>query len=352
VLHGKLPTDVLESLVFTRLGRKDPDLVLGPGTGRDAALIRIGESILVASTDPITGSIEDVGWLSVHVNANDIATFGVAPRWFFASIMLPSGSAEVDIGPIMEQIDDASKSLGIAVAGGHTEVTGGTDRPIVAGFMLGITREGQYVTSSGAQPGDSIIITKTVGLEGTAILAAEGAEVLSGAIGQPMLGEARRLRNEISVVREGLAAFKTGYVTAMHDPTEGGLAGGVHEVCDASDVGFEMDLDAVPIHPSTASICRELDINPLELISSGCMIVTCNANHADEVIGRIKKDGIEARVIGTIVQDRSKREVVSGKSRSTLPRPITDALWGALTKIETLRSPSQRRARRRSRPRW
>ncbi len=255
MLHGKLPPDVLERLVFTRLGSKDPDLILGPGTGRDAALIRIGDNILVASTDPITGSIEDVGWLSVHVNANDIATFGVTPRWFFASLMVPSGSTVADVGRIMEQIDEASKPLGIAVAGGHTEFTGGIDRPIVAGFMLGITREGQYVTSAGAQPSDSIVITKTIGLEGTAILAAEGAKVLSRRVSERVLADARRLREQISVVKEGLAAFETGHVTAMHDPTEGGFAGGIHEVCDASGVGFEMDLDAIPIHPSTLSIC-------------------------------------------------------------------------------------------------
>jgi hydrogenase maturation factor len=352
MLHGKLPPDVLERLVFTRLGTKDPDLVLGPGTGRDAALIRVGENLLVASTDPITGSIEDVGWLSVHVNANDIATFGVAPRWFFASIMLPSGSATTDIGRIMEQIDDASKSLGIAVAGGHTEITGGTDRPIVAGFMLGVTREGQYVTSAGARPGDSIIITKTIGLEGTAILAAEGAEVLSPRVGKRVLEDARQLREEISVVKEGLAAFQTGFVTAMHDPTEGGFAGGLHEVCDASNVGFEIDRDVLPIHPATVSICHELDINPVELISSGCMVMTCNASHAEEVIRKIKGVGVEARVIGSIARDRRRRVVMSGKKGSTLVRPATDALWSALTKIETLRSPSEDQAVRRSRPRW
>jgi hydrogenase maturation factor len=351
MLHGKLPPDALERLVFTRLGQKDPDLILGPGTGRDAALIRIGESIIVASTDPITGSIEDIGWLSVHVNANDIATFGVAPRWFFVSIMLPSGSGGAEVGRIMEQIDDAAKSLGITVAGGHTEVTGGIDRPIVAGFMLGVTSEGRYVTSSGAHPGDSIILTKTVGIEGTAIIAAEGAAVLARRVGERVLSDARSLRSQISVVGEGLAAFETGYVTAMHDPTEGGLAGGIHEICDASGVGFEIDLDAIPIHPSTQSICRELDINVLELISSGCMILTCDSGHSSDVIERIKMAGVEARVIGSIVQDRNQRDSISGQRRNTLARPSTDALWHALTMLKTGRSPSRSPAEHRSRSR-
>ncbi|MEE9353564.1 MAG: AIR synthase related protein, partial [Candidatus Thorarchaeota archaeon] len=240
MLPGKIPPDILERLVFTHLGRSDPDLILGPGIGQDASLIRIGNRVIVASTDPITGSIEDIGWLAVHINANDVATFGVAPRWFLTSIMLPVGSTAAEVGRIMSQIDSAAKTLGITVAGGHTEITEGVEKPIVAGFMLGETSEGDYVTSSGAQPGNAIIITKTVGIEGTAILAAEGREVLSRELDATVLDEALALRCQISVVSEGLSAFKTGHLTAMHDPTEGGLAGGLHELCDASGVGFEV----------------------------------------------------------------------------------------------------------------
>ncbi|MCK4483282.1 MAG: hydrogenase, partial [Candidatus Thorarchaeota archaeon] len=121
MLPGKIPPDVLERLVFTHLGRSDPDLILGPGIGQDASLIRIGNRVIVASTDPITGSIEDIGWLAVHINANDVATFGVAPRWFLTSIMLPVGSTAAEVGRIMSQIDIAAMTLGITVAGGRTE---------------------------------------------------------------------------------------------------------------------------------------------------------------------------------------------------------------------------------------
>jgi thiamin-phosphate kinase len=334
MMPGKVPSDLLEALVFNHLGGKDSDIVLGPGIGQDASLLRVGDNIIVASTDPITGSVEEVGWLAVHVNANDIATFGVAPRWFLTSIMLPSGCAEEEIGRIMSQIDDAARSLGISVVGGHTEITEGIEHAIVAGFMIGITSEGKYVTSSGAQTGDRIILTKSIGIEGTAILASEGAEFLQRTLDEESVRIAQLLREQISVVKEGLVAFQTGHLTAMHDPTEGGLSGGIHEICDASRVGFEIDLAKVPIHPVTQMVCDVLETNVMELISSGCMIMTCKAEAAGGVIRAIEEEGIPASDIGMICKDTDRRVYIDNGIEVTLERPETDALWAALKKLK------------------
>lgn len=334
LLPGKVPPELLERLVFKHLGKHDPDLLLGPGIGQDASLLKIGDYVVVASTDPITGSIEDVGWLAVHINANDVATFGVSPRWFLTSIMLPEGCSEADLERITSQIGEAASSLDITVVGGHTEITEGLDRPIVAGFMIGITQQGEYVTSTGAKPGDVIILTKTVGIEGTAIIATEGASTLAKQIPQTILSEAKALRTQISVVKEGISAFQTGYITAMHDPTEGGLSGGIHELCDASNVGFEINADNIPIHPATRKVCEVLDVNVMELISSGCMVMTCDSEHSSDVIKAIESKGVQARVIGKIMEDKNIRLVHTDVGSSQLQRPKTDALWNALKKVD------------------
>lgn len=330
MLPGKVPPEMLKELVFTHLGKKDPDLILGPGIGQDACLIRFGDRILVAATDPITGSIEDAGWLSVHVNANDIATFGVAPRWFLNSIMLPETSGEDDLAKIMQQIHQAAASLGISVAGGHTEITQGLDRPIIAGFMLGLTEPEKYVTSSGAETEDTIIMTKTAAIEGTAILASEGRKYLSEAISKDLVENAIQIRDSISVVEEGITAFQTGHVTAMHDPTEGGIAGGLHEMCDASGVGFKVNLERIPLHPATTEICDILGVNWPNLISSGCMLITCSSAHAEEVVHEIEKKGVQATIIGKIVDDSTTRLLVEDGEYTHVKRYDSDALWGAL----------------------
>ncbi|UCH03462.1 MAG: AIR synthase family protein [Candidatus Thorarchaeota archaeon] len=333
MLPGKIPPDVLKTLVFSHLGSYDPDIILGPAVGEDASLIQIGENVVVAATDPITGSIEDIGWLAVHINANDIATFGVAPRWFLVSILLPPASSPDDLARIMEQINRASESLGISVAGGHTEITEGIDRPILTGFMMGITSPGGYVTSAGARTGDHIIMTKTAAIEGTAILATEGEEILSARLGKNVVSDACEMRGQISVVKEGVTAFGTGYLTAMHDPTEGGLSGGLHELCDASDVGFRIDLDRIPVHDVTRQVCDMLSIDFMELISSGCMLMTCDPDHSEDVVSALHSVGVLATVIGTIESESKDRTFMSKGEVKPLPRPSTDALWHALNRL-------------------
>ena len=333
LIPGKVPPEVLSRIVFSRLGKTDKDLLLGPAIGEDASLIRIGNSVIVASTDPITGSVEDIGWLAVHINANDIATFGVRPRWFLASILLPNESQEVDLERITTQINEAALSLDITVAGGHTEITEGIDRPIIAGFMIGITTENRYVTSAGARPGDAIIMTKTAAVEGTAILAAEGAPYLSKMLGEKTVNEALSLRGQISVVEDGIVAFETGQITAMHDPTEGGLIGGLHEICDASEVGFEIDLDSIPLHDATNSICDFLSVNVLELISSGSMLMTCMSEGAESVIAALEAKGLQATNLGTVSSDASMRMGSRNGEPIQMPRPKNDAIWEALKKL-------------------
>ena len=330
---GKVPPDILSNIIFKHLGSTDSDVILGPGLGQDAAVLRVGEKVVVAATDPITGSIEDVGWLAVHVNANDIATFGVPPRWFLASLMLPVGCDESQIEHIVGQVHEAAKSLGIAVVGGHSEITPGVDRPIVAGFMLGIADDGAFVTSSGARAGDAIVLTKSIALEGTSILATEERNKLAKLLGSDLVQQAVSLRDRLSVVAEGLAAFRTGHVTAMHDPTEGGLSNGLHELCDASSVGFDINLSSVRTEDSTQRICELLAIDPMDLISSGCMIITCAQDSAKEVVHSIEKAGVSAGRIGSIHPDTSHREAEGGAGVS---RPSTDALWAGLERVKRL----------------
>jgi hydrogenase expression/formation protein HypE len=330
---GKVPPEILKKIVFSHLGVLDPAVLLGPRLGEDASLIQIGDNVIVASTDPITGSVEDVGWLVVHVNANDVATFGVAPRWFLISIMLPNGSTSEGLSKIMEQIDEAAKSLNIAVIGGHSEITERIEEPLIVGFMMGIAQKGQYVTSKGAKAGDSLLMTKTVAIEGTAILATEGYNMLSKKLGIDIIKEACKMREQISVVKEGVTAFRTGHIHAMHDPTEGGLAGGIHELCDASEVGFEIDYDAIPISSQTKQICELLQINPLHLISSGTMIMCCAPENVASIVAVLHKEGVETTSIGKLVSDSSHRKIHIDGSVVDLERPTSDALWSALKKI-------------------
>jgi len=283
--------------------------------------------------DPITGALERIGWLVVNINANDIATFGVAPAFFFSSILLPEKADRKVLETICVQMDAAAKSLEIAIVGGHCEVTPGLAHPIVVGCVMGITEKGKYVTAGGAKAGDKIILTKSAGIEGTAILASDKEENLREAVDDATLQSAKKFYNQISVVNDAVTAFKTGGVDAMHDPTEGGIVGGIHEMADASNLGVKIFEEEIKVQPETLKICDFFKIDPLQLISSGALLISAKPEFAEKIIKRLKMERIHASIIGEFLDDPHKRLLLTkdGKTEN-LPRPVTDHLWIALMK--------------------
>ena len=234
---GKIPIDILKDVVFKNLGAPRNEVILGPAAGVDGAVLDMGSKNAIVSMDPITGAVERIGWEAININANDVATFGVEPAFFFSCIMLPENVDSNIIEKISTQMHNAAKELGIAIVGGHCEVTPGLANPIVVGCIMGLTEKGKYVTAAGAKTGDKIILTKTAGIEGTAILATDREEQLKKVFNQTLLEGAKQFYNQISVVKDALTAYRTGGVHAMHDPTEGGILNGIHEMADAANLG-------------------------------------------------------------------------------------------------------------------
>ncbi|NJE31248.1 hydrogenase [Thermococcus sp. 18S1] len=323
---GKIPPEKLRELVFNRLGAEGERVIIGADLGMDAAAIDFGETVLVASTDPITGAGEGIGFYAVHVNANDVATFGARPKWFLVSILLPENSDEAILSGIMEELHRSAAKLGVAIVGGHTEVTPGLDRPIVVGTMLGEVPREKLVTSNGSKPGDAIILTKWAGLEGTSIIASERAEELERAFGREFVERAKGFIEMISVVEDALAANEVG-VHAMHDPTEGGIANGLHEMADAAGLGFRVHLERIPIREETLEICRFYGLNPLALISSGALMIAAHRDGVDKILNALGEKGINASVIGEFVEDPGVRVIVENGEERPLERPESDELW-------------------------
>jgi hydrogenase expression/formation protein HypE len=330
---GKIPVDILEEVVFKNLGAQRKDVVVGPTAGIDGAVLDAGNKSLIVSMDPITGAVERIGWLAVNVNANDIATFGVEPSFLFSCIMLPEKAEKKTVEVICSQMDAVAKDLGIAIVGGHCESTPGLTNPIVVGCVMGLTEKGHYVTAAGAKPGDNLILTKSAGIEGTAILASDREEQLRKIMNPVMLSNAKNFYNQISVVRDALTAYRTGGVHAMHDPTEGGVASGIHEMADASKLGVKIFEEKIVVEPETAKICRYFEVDPLQLIGSGALLIAAEAQRTNEIMDNLKQEQIYATVIGEFVDNVNERLLMKKDgSAQDLPRPQSDHLWRALTR--------------------
>ncbi len=284
--------------VYSHGGKRNPRLVLGPGIGRDTAVVRLGKKLVVLTADPVTGTTKQIGEHSVHINANDIAATGARPVWYVCTLLLPPGTSEKTLAGIMGGIDQASRSLGITVAGGHTEVTRGLDRPIIAGFMIGETG-GRVLSSTNMRVGDWILMTKTAGIEGTAILASEYSGRLRRVKGN-MLRKAQSFAKNISVVEEALSISKITGLHALHDPTEGGVLNGLWEMAEASGLGLEVWSDRIPFAPETLEICSQLHLDPLKLMSSGCLLAAVEPNSVRRMTKALRNGGVKVSEIGRV----------------------------------------------------
>jgi len=307
-MKGKIDPSKLKDLVFPFLGFKDNNVVVGPKVGEDAAVLDFDEFYLVVSSDPVTGAKKNIGFYSVNVNANDIATMGAVPKYFLLVIMLKEGSDERDVKTIMKDIDSACKELKISIIGGHSEITPNLKETIVSASILGMIKKNEkIITSSGAQTGDSVILTKGAGIEGTSILSNDFNDLLKNKIDKDILKNAKKYMKKLSVVKEALIARK--YATAMHDPTEGGVRGGIHELCDASGKGFFVDISKIIIGKETKLICEALEIDPLALIGSGALLITCPEKYSKLLTKELRENNIESSIIGEIREDKKDRNL-------------------------------------------
>ena len=324
---GKPPLEVLERL-FRLVEIRDPRVVMGPRVGEDAAVVDMGDRYLVAKVDPITFVAEEIGWYAVHINANDLAVRGARPRWFLMTLLLPEGRADERLlERIFVQVQDACRSIGVTLVGGHTEVTQGLDRPILAGTMLGEVEKDRLVTTAGARPGDAVLLTKGIAVEGTSILARECDPLLAArGVAPEVRARARAFlhRPGISVQADAEIALAAAEVHAMHDPTEGGLATGLLELGLAAGVGLRIQREAIPILPECRALCDALGLDPLGMIASGALLLTCAPRDAERLVAAWRAGGIAGTIIGQVTSEGEGCRLIGPPQDEPLPRFARD----------------------------
>ncbi|MEJ2695958.1 MAG: AIR synthase family protein [Candidatus Sulfobium sp.] len=300
---GKLPPDILAKMLES-YAVSDERVKVGPSVGEDAAAVDIGDRYLLLKTDPITFVAEDIGAYTVRINANDIAAMGGRPLWFLATILLPEGHATEElVEEIFRQLSSACRESGISLCGGHTEISPGIDRVIVTGAMVGDVKKDRLVTTGGAKPGDDIILTKAIAIEGVSVIARRRARELEAVFGPAFVRKCRGFaeRPGISVLRDAEIAVQNGDIHSMHDPTEGGLATGLREIARAARVGLTVEEERIPVLPECEYICRHYGLDPLGLIASGSLLVMTNPRDSDRILRALDSRGVPASRIGRVL---------------------------------------------------
>ncbi|SFR30515.1 MULTISPECIES: AIR synthase family protein [Halorubrum] len=329
-MTGKLGPDALAA-ALAATGAADPTVTQGPAYGEDAAAIDLagaGETLVVAA-DPLSLAAASVGTLAVHVACNDVAASGADPRWLTHTLFLPDDDLD-RLGAVVEQVDATASDLGCAVVGGHTEVLDALSRPLCSMTAMGTTD--RFVSSGGAEPGDRLLLTKGAAIEATAILASDFREACREAgVPAATLDSAADFLDEVSVVPDAAAVRDA--ATALHDPTEGGVATALVEMASASGGAFAVERDAVPVRPETRACCDALGVDPLAAFGSGALLAAVPPERVDDALDALDAAGIEGAAIGVVESPADESAAgtvrIDGEPLAEPPRDELYPLWEA-----------------------
>ncbi|MFQ5928802.1 MAG: HAD-IA family hydrolase [Acidobacteriota bacterium] len=337
---GKLPGDLLEQFLQEH-SLDDPSILVRPGLGEDAAAVQLEEDgeVIVLTSDPITFTTDRLGYYTVLINANDVATCGAVPRWLLTTLLLPLGSSAAQIHQLMQELQQVSREFGLSLCGGHTEITDAVNKPVVVGQLVGTVPRDGLIDKRQMAEGDQILLTKAVAVEGTSIIAREFPQALKTlGISEHEIERCQQFLVDpgISILKDAQIAAGTGSVSAMHDVTEGGVATALEELSAAGRHRLRVHIDQIPVFPETRKLCRLLDLSPLGLIGSGSLLVACKPEVCKKLVSDLREAGIQVSRIGEVLEEGVGIEAVSQKDRPVeWPRFEVDEISRAIQKMGT-----------------
>lgn len=321
---GKIPESVLIRSVLKQVKHRREEILAGPGVGEDCAALEVGEGeVLVLSTDPITGTVMDIGHHGIYVTANDLAVSGAEPIGILLTVILPPDVPEETLKKIIQDAEETCKELHMEILGGHTEVSKIVSQPLICVTGVGKVKKTSLLRTSEMKPDQDLVVTKWIGLEGTAILAKEREEELRKRFPSILVHTARDFSHLLSVIEEARIATEHG-VSAMHDITEGGIFGALWEMASGAGVGLEVDLKKIPIRQETVEICEYFGLNPYQLMSSGSILAASDDGY--ELVRKLEQAGIHAVVVGR-TNGENDRILYNGEDVRYLDKPQPDELY-------------------------
>jgi hydrogenase maturation factor len=317
---GKLPNDLLQEFL-NEFRFEDPALLINPGIGEDIAAVDVdAEQVLVLKSDPITFATDAIGQFAVLINANDIATAGATPRWLLTTLLLPCGITPSEVRQVVDELREFCRQWKITLCGGHTEITDAVTRPVVVGMMAGSVLKSDLIDKRNMRPGDMVLLTKSVAVEGTAIIAREFSDRLKSlGMKAAEIEHCRAFVNGLSIIPEARIAARSKQTSAMHDVTEGGLATALQELSIAGGHRIRIDLDAIPVFAETRKICRLLDIDPMGLIGSGSLLICCRPKALQNLMKALGDAGIDVACIGQVQSEGQGIDAYKNKKQVPWP---------------------------------
>lgn len=337
---GKLPPADFERLIAPHLGAPRPEVLVGPRTGTDAAIVRLGAGrVMAVTTDPLSLvpalGIEASARLSAHHVASDVWTSGIPPAYASVCFNLPPSLSAATFAAYQCALAETFEALGVAIVTGHSGRYAGIDSTLIgAATLIGVGDEGRYLTPAMAQPGDRVIVTKGCAIEATAIAARMFPKRLATVLDEEGVARARKLLEQVSVVTDCRALVRIGVrdrgVSALHDATEGGVLGGLVELARACGQDLRVERSRIPLLPEARGACEVFGIDPGWTLSEGALIATVRAEKVTAALAALGEEGIIADMVGEVMRGNGTLWLTEADGRVVqLREPEPDPYWAA-----------------------
>lgn len=328
---GKIPPEFFNRVIYPRLGKPDSSVVVKPQHGVDFGVVKLGNKVMVLSTDPFYIAkelgIEKAAWFAVHILASDIAVSGIPARYLAVDLNLPPEMTEAELGRMWQAVHQECKKINIAVVTGHTARYAGCNYPMVGGAtMFGIGSRQELIIPK-IRLGDAIIVSKGPAIETTGLMAAYFPEYLEKEFGKSFLKRAQDVYYQMSTVKDASIAASVGGVSAMHDATECGIFGGLYEMAAHSKVGMNIYQDQIILQDEVKKTCECFGIDPYCAISEGTLLATASKSKAKKIIGALQDEGISASIVGEAIEAKRGMHVFRGINKYRLAHPRIDPFW-------------------------
>ena len=337
---GKVSESVLERSILRQIHTKRDEVLSGAGIGEDCAIFALSDAEVLVSCAQAAAVAVQAAVVSADADralgvfcvpmacliqkcANNLAVSGATPIAAMMTLLLPETIEEPVIKELMKEAESTCRKLSMQIAGGQTLVSKGVTVPFATVTGYGKADKENYRTAKAAKPGQDIVISKWIGLEGTALLAKQNREKLSGRYPAYLVEEAAGFDRFLSVIPEAATAMKSG-VCAMHDASEGGIFAALWELAEGAGVGLTIDLKKLPIRQETVEVCECLGKNPYELQSGGCLVMTSGDGLG--LVAALAAEGIPAVVVGKIT-DSNDRIILNEDEVRYMDRSKQDELY-------------------------
>lgn len=335
---GKISAQIFEELIYPRLGKKSKSVLVGPMPGTDCGIVEIGDKAVALTTDPVfivpEYGWEEAAWFAIHILLSDEVTSGLRPTFLSIDLNLPMEMTKPQLELTWEVIHRECERYGVSIVCGHTARYENCHYPMVGGAtVIGVGDKKDYVTPQFIKPEDKIIITKGPAIEATGILATMFPQVIEKEFGAEFTGKVKDVFWKMSVVEDALTAIRVGVrekgVTAMHDATECGIWGALHELAESAGVGVRVEKEKIVVEDCVPEICNFFNIDPFASISEGTLIISCKRDKADQIVDSLSREKIRSSVVGEFTRPEEGIILIEGEKEKELKHPIVDPFWRA-----------------------